>query len=64
MLFLQVAVDGIWKACPDTGGPVQFPGFNGNFIDKIDKNFITYLQIFFCRFQAFSCVCCLQPQVS
>ncbi|KAK8642462.1 hypothetical protein V6N13_011804 [Hibiscus sabdariffa] len=26
---LEVAVDGIWKVCPEAGGPVQFPGFNG-----------------------------------
>ncbi|GJM96498.1 hypothetical protein PR202_ga13338 [Eleusine coracana subsp. coracana] len=25
---LEVAVDGIWKSCPRSGGPVQFPGFN------------------------------------
>ncbi|MBA0729924.1 hypothetical protein Golax_023287 [Gossypium laxum] len=29
---LEVAVDGIWKACPEAGGPVQFPGFNGELI--------------------------------
>ncbi|KAJ4815085.1 Leishmanolysin-like peptidase [Rhynchospora pubera] len=29
---LQVAVDGLWKACPVTGGPMQFPGFNGELI--------------------------------
>lgn len=28
---LEVAVDGIWKVCPEAGGPIQFPGFNGNF---------------------------------
>ncbi|KAL6995647.1 leishmanolysin, partial [Sarracenia purpurea var. burkii] len=27
-----VAVDGVWKVCPDAGGPVQFPGFNGELI--------------------------------
>ncbi|KAK7291166.1 hypothetical protein RIF29_06094 [Crotalaria pallida] len=26
---LEVAVDGIWKACPRAGGSIQFPGFNG-----------------------------------
>ncbi|KAM7518265.1 hypothetical protein LguiB_017227 [Lonicera macranthoides] len=26
---LEVFVDGIWKVCPEAGGPVQFPGFNG-----------------------------------
>lgn len=26
---LEVAVDGIWKVCPEAGGPVQFTGFNG-----------------------------------
>ncbi|KAK9129958.1 hypothetical protein Sjap_010445 [Stephania japonica] len=26
---LEVAVDGIWKVCPEAGGPIQFPGFNG-----------------------------------
>lgn len=40
MLFLQVAVDGIWKMCPEVGGPVQFPGFNGNLVGKIDNNVI------------------------
>lgn len=25
----QVAVDGIWKSCPRSGGLIQFPGFNG-----------------------------------
>ncbi|KAK1317921.1 hypothetical protein QJS10_CPA05g01604 [Acorus calamus] len=29
---LIVAVDGIWKVCPEAGGPVQFPGFNGELI--------------------------------
>ncbi|XP_061968760.1 uncharacterized protein LOC133692091 isoform X2 [Populus nigra] len=29
---LEVAVDGIWKVCPEAGGPVQFPGFNGELI--------------------------------
>ncbi|KAL4296012.1 hypothetical protein GQ457_12G019190 [Hibiscus cannabinus] len=29
---LEVAVDGIWKLCPKSGGPVQFPGFNGELI--------------------------------
>ncbi|GAB2222570.1 hypothetical protein Droror1_Dr00016689 [Drosera rotundifolia] len=26
---LEVAVDGMWKACPEAGGPMQFSGFNG-----------------------------------
>ncbi|TVU45241.1 hypothetical protein EJB05_04719, partial [Eragrostis curvula] len=30
----EVAVDGIWKSCPQSGGPVQFPGFNGSCPDK------------------------------
>ncbi|KAK4429151.1 Leishmanolysin-like peptidase [Sesamum alatum] len=29
---LEVAVDGIWKVCPESGGPIQFPGFNGELI--------------------------------
>ncbi|XP_054798436.1 uncharacterized protein LOC129303266 [Prosopis cineraria] len=29
---LEVAVDGIWKLCPQAGGPIQFPGFNGELI--------------------------------
>ncbi|XP_051150970.1 uncharacterized protein LOC127265279 [Andrographis paniculata] len=29
---LEVAVDGIWKACSVNGGAVQFPGFNGELI--------------------------------
>ncbi|PIN03756.1 Leishmanolysin-like peptidase (Peptidase M8 family) [Handroanthus impetiginosus] len=29
---LEVAVDGIWKVCPVSGGPVKFPGFNGELI--------------------------------
>ncbi|KAA8537669.1 hypothetical protein F0562_027341 [Nyssa sinensis] len=29
---LEVAVDRIWKACPEAGGSVQFPGFNGELI--------------------------------
>ncbi|KAL6493129.1 hypothetical protein OROGR_032888 [Orobanche gracilis] len=28
----EVAVDGIWKVCPEAGGPIQFPGFNGELI--------------------------------
>ncbi|KAE9457065.1 hypothetical protein C3L33_11022, partial [Rhododendron williamsianum] len=32
LLSAQVAVDGIWKVCPEAGGPVQFPGFNGELI--------------------------------
>ncbi|KAL8250641.1 hypothetical protein R6Q59_034334 [Mikania micrantha] len=31
-MTLEVAVDGIWKSCPEVGGPVQFPGFNGELI--------------------------------
>ncbi|XP_074574653.1 uncharacterized protein LOC141831121 [Curcuma longa] len=30
--ILEVAVDGIWKVCPEAGGPVQFPGFHGELI--------------------------------
>ncbi|KAK6939509.1 Peptidase M8, leishmanolysin [Dillenia turbinata] len=29
---LEVAVDGMWKVCTEAGGPVQFPGFNGELI--------------------------------
>ncbi|KAG8632525.1 uncharacterized protein LOC110606833 isoform X2 [Manihot esculenta] len=29
---LEVAVDGIWKVCPEAGGPIQFHGFNGELI--------------------------------
>ncbi|XP_022951479.1 leishmanolysin-like [Cucurbita moschata] len=29
---LEVAVDGMWKLCPQAGGPVQFPGFNGELV--------------------------------
>ncbi|KAI4316786.1 hypothetical protein L6164_024731 [Bauhinia variegata] len=29
---LEVAVDGIWKVCSRAGGPIQFPGFNGELI--------------------------------
>ncbi|KAI7747342.1 hypothetical protein M8C21_019370, partial [Ambrosia artemisiifolia] len=29
---LEVAVDGIWKVCPEAGGPIQFPGFIGELI--------------------------------
>ncbi|KAJ6813620.1 uncharacterized protein M6B38_142360 [Iris pallida] len=29
---LEVAVDGIWKVCPEAGGPIQFAGFNGELI--------------------------------
>ncbi|CAN1273564.1 Leishmanolysin-like peptidase [Linum perenne] len=29
---LEVAVDGKWKVCPRAGGPVQFPGFNGELV--------------------------------
>ncbi|PQQ13587.1 leishmanolysin [Prunus yedoensis var. nudiflora] len=29
---LEVAVDGMWKVCPETGGPLQFPGFNGELL--------------------------------
>lgn len=29
---LQVAVDDMWKTCPESGGPIQFPGFNGELI--------------------------------
>ncbi|RZR90080.1 hypothetical protein BHM03_00017903, partial [Ensete ventricosum] len=30
--FISVAVDGVWKVCPESGGPVQFSGFNGELI--------------------------------
>ncbi|XP_030950409.1 uncharacterized protein LOC126712181 [Quercus robur] len=29
---LEVAVDGMWKVCPEAGGPIQFLGFNGELI--------------------------------
>ncbi|XP_057516863.1 uncharacterized protein LOC130798035 [Amaranthus tricolor] len=29
---LEVAVDGVWKACPASGGHIQFPGFNGELV--------------------------------
>jgi hypothetical protein len=29
----QVAVDGVWQTCPIGGGPIQFNGFNGLFLD-------------------------------
>ncbi|BFG17851.1 hypothetical protein CerSpe_041250 [Prunus speciosa] len=29
---LEVAVDGMWKVCPEAGGPLQFPGFNGELL--------------------------------
>ncbi|XP_004499123.1 uncharacterized protein [Cicer arietinum] len=29
---LEVAVDGMWKVCPQAGGSIQFPGFNGELI--------------------------------
>ncbi|WOG99020.1 hypothetical protein DCAR_0418366 [Daucus carota subsp. sativus] len=29
---LKVAVDDVWKVCPEHGGPVQFSGFNGELI--------------------------------
>ncbi|KAF8377459.1 hypothetical protein HHK36_030837 [Tetracentron sinense] len=29
---LEVAVDNMWKLCPEAGGPVQFPGFNGELL--------------------------------
>ncbi|CAA7041694.1 unnamed protein product [Microthlaspi erraticum] len=30
--LLEVAVEGVWKLCPQAGGPIQFPGFNGELI--------------------------------
>ncbi|XP_009365609.2 leishmanolysin [Pyrus x bretschneideri] len=29
---LEVAVDGVWKVCPEAGGALQFPGFNGELL--------------------------------
>ncbi|KAL3640812.1 hypothetical protein CASFOL_015780 [Castilleja foliolosa] len=29
---LEVAVDGVWRSCPEAGGPIQYPGFNGELI--------------------------------
>ncbi|KAF6149671.1 hypothetical protein GIB67_017404 [Kingdonia uniflora] len=29
---LEVAVDGVWKVCPEAGGSIKFPGFNGDLI--------------------------------
>ncbi|XP_021718690.1 uncharacterized protein LOC110686392 [Chenopodium quinoa] len=29
---LEIAVDGIWKACPAAGGHIQFSGFNGELV--------------------------------
>ncbi|KAG5030653.1 hypothetical protein JHK85_014635 [Glycine max] len=31
-ILKHVAVDGIWKVCPQAGGPIQFPGFNGELL--------------------------------
>eukprot|EP01018_Ginkgo_biloba_P031850 Gb_35843 [translate_table: standard] len=30
--MLEIAVDGEWKTCPEDGGSIQFPGFNGELI--------------------------------
>lgn len=37
-------MDGIWKVCPKAGGPVPFPGFNGNF-DLMTCLSIRYISI-------------------
>ncbi|CAJ2675541.1 unnamed protein product [Trifolium pratense] len=29
---LEVAVDGLWRECPQAGGSIHFPGFNGELI--------------------------------
>lgn len=28
-MTLQVSVDGVWRPCPEEGGRIEFPGFNG-----------------------------------
>ncbi|CAN1273560.1 TNC [Linum perenne] len=32
VVVFEVAVDGKWKVCPRAGGPVLFPGFNGELV--------------------------------
>lgn len=30
--YIQVAVDGMWRVCPQAGGSIQFAGFNGQYL--------------------------------
>lgn len=34
-------MDGIWKLCPHTGGPIHFPGFNGKDLKTLIHIFAT-----------------------
>lgn len=43
---LEVAVDGVWKICPEKGGPIQFPGFNGELICPVNQELCKELDFF------------------
>ena len=41
--FIQVVVDGIWKACPEAGEAIAFLGFNGMIFDMHYTRFLNYI---------------------
>ncbi len=47
---VQVAVDGVWQTCPIDGGPIQFNGFNGLFLDLQRPVLIAEIQSFIFHF--------------
>lgn len=57
-------MDGIWKVCPEAGGPVQFPGFNGDYYVFILFIYLLYfimksifIHIFYILFLAGELIC-------
>ena len=59
-------MDGIWKVCPEAGGPIQFPGFNGDYavlfclflIVKISVFWFLYTKFLFVLFLALGELIC------
>ena len=41
--FIQVVVDGIWRACPEAGGEFVFSGFNGMIFDMYYTRLLNYI---------------------
>ena len=44
--FIQVVVDGIWRACPEAGGAIVFSGFNGMISDMYYTILLNYIRFF------------------
>lgn len=36
-------MDGVWKVCPESGGPVQFSGFNGELVIVLNITYVIFV---------------------